>query len=156
MALTLENINLVKQRTRWDTRKPGVSEVLRALWKHMEALGNPDLQFVPYDETDQAGKVIADVPCKVYAFLMKKPATSTVAAWMKLIDAATVGTEATSDGVGFKLAAAVGAVKEHCVVFPDGFSFATGVTSASDKAGNNSTASEVADSCAGFVIIGAA
>ena len=156
MALTLENINLVKQRTRWDTRKPGVSESLRALWKHMESLGNPDLQFVAYDESGQAGKVIANVPCKVYALYIKKPAASTVAAWLKLIDATTVGTEATSDGITLKQAAAVGAVKEHCVVFPDGWSFATGVTIASDTAGNNSTASEVADSASGWVIVGGA
>ena len=154
MALTLEGINKVKQRCRRDTRTPGVTENLRAFFKHMEAKGNPDLQFVAFDETGQVGAVIADVPCKVYVVYFKKPVASTVAAWLKLIDATTVGTEAKGD-MSFKQAAAVGAPKEHCAVFGDGFYFATGVTIATDKAADNSTASEVADSAAGFVIVGA-
>lgn len=155
MALSLESINLVKQRTRWQTRTPGAVEALRSLWKHMEQLGNPDLQFVFYDEAGQSGKVIADVPCKVYALYIKKPAASTVLAFLKLINATTVGTEAKGD-VCIMQAAAVGAKKEFCIVFHDGLSFATGVTVASDKAVDNSTASEVVDGAAGFVIVGAA
>lgn len=155
MALTLENINLVKQRTRWEVRTPGVSENMRAFWKHMESLGNPDLQFVPWDETGQAGSVIADVPAKLFVFYIKKPAASTVLAFVKLINATTVGTEAKGD-LCVMMAAAVAAKKEFCLVFSDGLSFATGITVASDKGVDNSTASEVADSSAGFCIIGAA
>lgn len=155
MALTLESINLVKQRTRWDSRTPGVSEALRSLWKHMEALGNIDLQFVPYDETGQVGKVIADVPCKLYAFYLKKPADSTVLAFLKLINASTVGTEAHGD-ITVILAAAVASKKEFCLVFHDGLTFSAGITVASDTANDGSTASEIADSCAGFCIVGGA
>jgi hypothetical protein len=154
MALTLENINLVKQRTRWDTRKPGVSEVLRALWKHMEALGNPDLQFVPLDYTGRADQVIANVPCKLYALDLKKPVASTVASWVKISDHATVSAIAADLVVPF--VAAVGALKEVCLVFADGLPLAIGATTAAHTAIDGATDSAVADSAGGWAIIGAA
>ena len=89
MALTLENVNLVKQRTRWEIRKPGSSEVLKALWKHLEQLSNPDLQLVPLDYSGGADQVIADVACKLFALYLKKPAASTTDAWIKASDHAT-------------------------------------------------------------------
>lgn len=155
MALTLEAANLTKQRCRASTRKPGVSEALRSLWKHMEALGNPQLQFVTFDQTDNAETVIADVACKIYAIYFKKPAASTTAAWLKLTDEASAGNEAHAD-ISFKLAAAVGAPKEFCVVFHDGFSMATGVMLVSHTANDGNTDSNDADAVAGFVIVGAA
>lgn len=154
MALTLENINLVKQRTRWDVRKPGVSEVFRALWKHMEAKGNPDLQFVAFDQTSNTDSVIANVACKIYAIFFKKPAASTVAAWLKISDHAT--TAAASGDVVISLAAAAAALKEGAVVFPDGLDMANGATLASHTAVDGNTDSQDADSAAGFVIVGAA
>jgi len=155
MALTLENVNLVKQRTRWDVRVPGAVEALRSLWKHLESLGNPDLQYVMFDQTGNAETVIADVACKIYAIYFKKPAASTVAAWLKLTDEASANNEAHAD-ISFKLAAAVGAKKEFCVVFHDGFSMATGAMLVSHTANDGNTDSQDADACAGFVIVGPA
>lgn len=152
MALTLENANLVKQRTRWETRKPGASMSLKALWRHLENIGIPDLQFVTlaYAHPDQ---VIADVPCRLYALYLKKPAASVVAAWVKISDHATVA--AASGDIVIPLIAAVGAGKEFAMVFPDGLPLAVGATTASHTAIDGNTDSAAADSCAGFAIVGA-
>lgn len=154
MALTLENINLVKQRTRWEVRTPGASEALRSLWKHMEAKGNPDLQFVAFQRNGTNDNVIADVACRVYALYFKKPSTSTTAAWLKASDHATVA--AANGDIVISLAAAAAALKEGCVVFHDGLSMATGVTQACHTAVDGNTDSAAADSPAGFFIVGAA
>lgn len=153
MALSLENINLVKQRTRWEVRKPGVSEVFRALWKHMEAKGNPDLQLVAFDQTGNADSVIADAACKVYAVYFKKPSTSTTAAWLKLSDGTSV---AAAGDIVVKLAAAAAALKEGAIIFPDGVDFGTACEIASHTAVDGSSHSVDADASAGFVIVGAA
>jgi hypothetical protein len=154
MSLALENINLVKQRTRWDTRKPGVSEVLRALWKHMEALGNPDLQLVPFDQTTNADTVIADVACKLYALFFKKPATSTVDAWFKGSNHATVA--AAAGDIVIPLVGSGGGGAEHCLCFPDGLKLSTGLTIAEHTSLAGSTDSNDADAVGGWAIVGAA
>jgi hypothetical protein len=154
MALSLERINDVKQRCRMDTRKPGVTEALRSLWKHMEQLGNPDLQFVALDYTGNADQVIADVACKLYALYLAKPAASTVAAWVKVSDHATVA--AASGDVVVPLVGTGGGGQTHCVVFQDGLKLATGATTASHTAVDGNTDSQDADSCSGFAIVGAA
>lgn len=154
-ALSLENINLVKQRTRWEVRTPGAVEALRSLWQHMESKGNPDLMFTAFDQRDNTETEITTEACKIYAIYFKKPPTSTVAAWLKLTDEASASNEAHAD-ISFKLAAAVTAPKEFCVVFHDGFSMATGVMLVSHTSNDGNTDSQDADSCAGFVITGAA
>lgn len=154
MALTLENINLVKQRTRWDTRKPGVSEIMRAFFKHMESLGNPDLQFVPIDQTSNADAVIADVACKLYALYLKKPATSTVDAWFKGSNHATVA--AAAGDLVIPLVGTGGGGAEHCLCFPDGLKLSTGLTIAEHTSLAGSTDSSDADAVGGWAIVGAA
>lgn len=154
MALTLERVLAVKQRCRQDSRKPGVTENLRALWKHFEQIGNPDLQFVALDYTGRADQVIADVPCKLYALYLAKPTASTTAAWVKISDHAT--TAAASGDVVVTLVGTGGGGQTHCLTFPDGLKLATGATTASHTAVDGTTDSATADSCAGFAIIGAA
>lgn len=154
MALTLENINLVKQRTRWETRKPGASEALRALWKHMEQLSNPDLQLVALDFSGGADIVVADVACKLYALQLRKPTASAVDAWIKGSDHAT--TAAANGDVVVKMIGTGGGGQEHCVTFPDGLKLGTGLTMASHTTVNGNTDSNAADSCVGFAIVGAA
>jgi len=154
MALTLENVNLVKQRTRWEIRKPGSSEVLKALWKHLEQLSQPDLQLVPLDYTGAADQVIADVACKLYALYLKKPAASTTDAWIKASDHAT--TAAANGDLVVKMIGTGGGGQEHALVFPDGLKFGTGLSTASHTTVNGNTDSNAADSCVGFAIVGAA
>jgi hypothetical protein len=154
MALTLENINLVKQRTRWEVRTPGAMEALRSLWKHMEQKGNPDLQFVAFERNGTDDNVIADAACRIYAIYFKKPATSTTAAWLKGSDHAA--TAAAAGDVVINLEAAAASLKEACPVFHDGLSMSTGFTMACHTAVDSNTDSAAADSPAGFVILGAA
>lgn len=153
MALSLENILQVKRRTRWETRKPGASESLRALFKHMESLGNPDLQLVALDFTANADIVVADVACKLYALYLKKPSGSTTDAWVKGSDHATVA--AANGDVVAKMIGTGGGGQEHCIIYPDGLKLGTGLTMASHTTVSGNTDSNDADSCAGFAIIGA-
>jgi hypothetical protein len=153
MALTLENVNLVKQRSRWDIKKPGVSEVFRAFWQHLEQLQNPDLQLVPLDYFGRADQVIADVPCKLYALYLKKPAASTTASWVKVSDHAA--TAAAAGDIVVPLVAAAAAVKETAIVFPDGINMAVGAATAQHTAVDGNTDAATGDACTGFAIVGA-
>jgi hypothetical protein len=153
MALTLEGINRVKERTRWDVRKPGAAETLRALWKHMQALGNPDLQFIAYSGLNAADKVIADVACLVYAIYIEKPSTSVTDAWLKGSDHATVAA-ANGDFVAKLLGTAAAAAKRYAVIFSDGLNMGTGFTLGSHTTVNGNTKSNVADAPTGFVVVG--
>lgn len=154
MANTYENINLVKQRTRWATRKPGASEALKALFIHMEQLGNPDLQLVAFDTYGAADVVIANVACKLYAVFFKKVATSTTAGWLKISNNTTTCASSTS-ALTILLSAAAAACKEEAVCFNSGLSLSTGATLAQHTATDSNADSDPADSCAGFCIIGA-
>jgi hypothetical protein len=152
MALTLEDINLVKRRTRWDTRKPGVSENLRALFKHMESKSNPDLKFQAISGLETADVVLSDSACKLYALYLVKPTASTVNAWMHLSDHATVS---SSGDVTVKFVGTGGGGQVHCVTFPDGLQLATGATVGCHTAVGGTSKSLVADAVTGFGIVGA-
>lgn len=153
MALTLENVNNVKKRTRWEILKPGASEALRALWHHFEQLNNPDLQLVAVNHAG-ADIVIADVACKLYALYQKKPSASTVDAWIKISDHATVA--AANGDVVMLMIGTGGGGQEHCMIWPDGLKLGTGATTASHTTVNGNTDSSAADRCTGWAIVGAA
>lgn len=153
MALTLEDVNLVKRRTRYDTRKPGVSETLRALFKHMESLRNPDLKFQSISGLQTADQVLSDSPCKLYALYLTKPTASTVDAWAKLSDHATVA--AANGDVTAKFVGTGGGGQTHCMAFNDGLQLATGATVGCHTTVNANGKSLVADAVTGFGIVGA-
>src|SRR5574339_203882 len=90
MALVLENIDLVRQKTFPDSRWPGVAANLRALFAHMQQLRNPDLKIKMFSGLASADVVASDSACKVYAFFIKKPSASTTDAWFKASNHATV------------------------------------------------------------------
>lgn len=152
MALSLTDPRKVKEKCRFDLRKPGVVEALRGFFKHMEQLRNPDLQFVPITGpgTDE---VIADVGCKLYALYLKKPAASTTDAWFKGSNHATVAA-ANGDIVTY-LRGTSGGGREYCQTWNDGLPLGTGLTVASHTTVNGSTDSNAADQPTGFAIIGA-
>ena len=154
MALSLEGINLVKRRARADTRSVGVAESLRSLFKHMENLGNPDLQLVAISGLESADKVVADAACKLYALYFKKPTASTTDAWIKGSDHATVAA-ANGDFVA-KLVGTAGGGRSYMPVFHDGLKLGTGLTIGSHTTVNGNTKSAAADAPTGFAIIGAA
>jgi len=153
MALSLEDINKVKQRCHDSLRKPGPGEALRGLFKHMQQLGNPRLQLVPLDFTPGTDIVVADAPCKLYALYLKKPVASTTAAWVKGSNHAT--TAAANGDIVTLLGGAGGGGQEHCQTFNDGLQLSTGLTMASHTAVGGSTDSNAADAASGFAIIGA-
>jgi len=152
-VLTLEGIRNVVDRTRADTRKPGVAESLRSLWQHMQQLGNLDLQFVSWGATNAADKVVADVACKLYALFLAKPSASTVDAWFKGSNHATV-TAANGDVTVFFVGTSGGG-RQYCPVFHDGLPLGTGLTVQTHTTVNGNTKSNAADSVTGFAIVGA-
>lgn len=153
MALSLGDINTVRQKTRAEARSVGAHEVLRALWKHMQSLGNPDLQIVEYAGLGAADKVIADVPCKLYAVFVAKPAGSTTDSWLKGSD--HVSAAAANGDLVVKMRGTAGGGKSHCLVFPDGLQLPAGLTLGAHTTVNGNTKSNAADAPTGFAIIGA-
>lgn len=154
MALSLEGVLVVKQKSRFDSRKAGVTESLRALWAYLPYLGNPDLQLVAYSGLETADAVIADAACKVHAIYVKKPTASTVDAWLKGSDHASAA--AANGDVVVKLIGTGGGGREYCPVFADGLPMGTGFTLGSHTTVNGAVKSAAADAATGFVIIGAA
>lgn len=153
-VLTLGDINAVFRRARADSRSVGVAEALRSLSKHMQALGNPDLQLVEFSGLNAADKVIANVPCKLFALYMKKPTASTVNAWLKGSDHATV--TAVSGDIATFLVGTSGGGRSYCPIWHDGLPLAIGLTLGSHTTVLAGTKSAAADAPTGFAIIGAA
>lgn len=153
MALSLGDINAVFRRARGDSRAVGVAEALRSLSKHMQVLGNPDLQLVEYSGLQSADAVIANVGCKLFALYMKKPAGSTVDSWLKGSNHATIAA-ANGDIVAY-LRGTSGGGRQYCPVFHDGLPLGTGLTLGAHTTVNGNSKSLVADAPTGFAIIGA-
>lgn len=153
MALTLEDINLVKQKTQGESRKAGVQEALRSLWKHMQQLKNPDLKIKFFSGLSSADVVASDAACKLYALFFVKPAASTTAAYLKVSDHASA--MQASSSVVIYLAATGGGGQSHCLVWHDGLLMNTGATIGSATAGSGTTQSNAADAPTGFAIVGA-
>jgi hypothetical protein len=154
MVLTLTDANVAFRKARGSSLGAGSQEVLRALSAHINTLGNPDLQIVPYTTTGAADVVIANVACKLHAIYMKKPTASTTDAWLKGSDHATV---ASANGdIVTKLIGTGGGGREYCVTYADGLALGTGLTIASHTTVNGSTDSAAADSASGFCILSAA
>lgn len=154
MALTLQDIVLVKQKCRIDIQKnPGASKSLQALFMHMNSIGNPDLQYVPVDFTLATDRVVADVACRIFAIVLTKPTASTTDAWPKGSDHATVAA-ANGDWVQ-KMIGTGGGGRQYCPTYQDGLIMGTGFTMASHTTVNGSTDSATADAATGFALIGA-
>lgn len=153
MALSLENINSIKQQTRGEL-KVGPRAALRGLWEFMQQIGNPDLDVVFFSGLESADAVIADAACKVHAIYFKKPTASTVDSWLKGSDHATAA--ATAGDFVAKAIGTSGGGRAYCPVFHDGLPMGTGFTVGAHTANNGNSKSLVADAPTGFVIIGAA
>jgi hypothetical protein len=155
MALpTLEDINLVKQKARLESRKVGVAEALRSLWKHMQMLSNPDLYIEFFSALSGGEVVISDSACKLYAVYAAKPAASTTTTFLKVSDHASAVQAGASLVVPF--VGTGGGGQTHCLVFHDGLKLATGCVIGSVTAGDGTTDGAAADTVNGFAIIGAA
>jgi len=153
MALALTDINTVRQKTRAEARSVGAHEALRSLWKHMQSLGNPDLQLVEFAGLGSADKVVADAACKLYALYVAKPKGSTTDSWLKGSNHAT--TAAANGDIVAYLRGTAGGGRSYCLVFHDGLPLGTGLTVGAHTTVNGNTKSNVADAGTGFAIIGA-
>jgi hypothetical protein len=152
MALTLEADVKVKERTRYDMAKPAIAENCRALWKHLQALGNPDLQFVPIAGLETADVVLANVAAKLYALYLKKPAASTVDSWAKISNSATAS--AAGADLSLPFVGTGGGGREQCLIWGDGLPFATGITIGAHTSIAGSSKTLVADAVIGWAIVG--
>lgn len=150
MALVLEAINLVKERARLEARKPGPAESLRALWKHMQSLKNPDLKLAPYNDLKTADVIVSDAACTLYCIFAQIPSTQTIASWLKISDSASA---AGAMDVGIKFGTTMTS-KQTCPIYIDGVAMTNGATIGSHTANNGTTKSENADAATGFVIVG--
>lgn len=155
MALSLENPNLTRQKTRMYTRNPLVFKALQAFFSyHASNKGNANLQIVYLDDTDLTGTdgvVAADAACTLYVAFLKKRATATDS-YFKLYDDATNDSTAGSERVTI---ATLEASEDHIAIFPSGMTMATGIVATSHTTSNGTTDSTAGDSGDGFLIIGA-
>lgn len=152
MALSLEGINLTKQRARAETRKPKIQAILKALFSYLaQHKGNPDLQFTAFSALSTTSVVVADAACKLYALFVKKPSGSTTSAFVQVTDHASAGATASAD-----LRIIAQNANEEILIFPDGLSMANGVTLLSTTTNSGATGTAAADQCSGFGIVGGA
>lgn len=154
MALSLTDPNTSMRKARGSSHSAGVQESLRALAAHINTLKNPDLQFVSFAGLESADKVVANVPCTLFALYFKKPTSSTVDSWLKGSDHAT--TAAADGDIAFKCLGTGGGGREYCPIFGDGLPFGTGLTLGAHTTVSGNSKSLVADAPTGFAIIGAA
>ena len=154
MAFTLEDALRVKQKTLAHTRKAASQSVLRTLFSHLaQHKKNPDLKFAAIYGLESADVAASDAACRVYAVLLRKPAASTVDAWGKFSDHATVAAAAAD--FAEKFIGTSGGGQELCAVFPDGMLLGTGCTFGCHTAKDGNSKSLVADAVVGFAILGA-
>lgn len=152
MALSLEGINLTKQRARAEIRSPHIALLLKTLFSYLaQHKGNPDLQFTAYSSLSTTDVVIADAACRLYALYVKKPATSTTAAYVGITNHASTGSTAAAT-----MRLYLPTSNEELLIFPDGLAMSAGVTIISATAPSGATGSSAADQSSGFGIVGGA
>jgi hypothetical protein len=153
MALSLVNALEVREKTRFESRNPGVAEAMRGLFKHINQIGNPDLYLEEFSGLETADQVIADVGCTLYCVYFKKPTASTTDAWIKGSNHATVAA-ANGDIVAY-LRGTSGGGRQYAMTFHDGLLLGTGLTLGCHTTVSGNTKSAAADAATGFAIIGA-
>lgn len=161
MALSLESPNLVRQKVYAalsGTNNPSAKHKLwwtaaREFFNQWVTQGNANLEFIPFSEAqadDADGTALADAACKVYLFYANKLGSAT-ANTVKLFDNATVDTTASEQTLSIPLDAAD---QESMLIYPTGFSQATGVTVTQHTTIEG--AADGSDGADGFIVIGAA
>lgn len=163
MALSLESANLVRQKVYGALQGTDNPSAKQQLWwstvreffnQWISQGANANLQFVPFSEADaddDDGTGIVDAACKVYIMYVNKRGTSATANTVKLFDSATLDTTAGEQTLSIPLDAAG---QEAILVYPQGFSQATGVTVTQHTTIEGST--DGSDGADGFIVIGAA
>lgn len=159
MAVTPVNALQAREKARGFIRSSGVFYLLKTFFlQHVTVNQNVDLLYVTIDGQIHASdsgntvsQILADAPCKVYAFYLKK-AGSTATFFKVTNHASTASTDGTQD-IGYKMTTSG---EENFLVFPAGHAFSTGVTITEDTTATGSTLTLNANRIDGFAIIGAA
>jgi hypothetical protein len=153
MALSLESAVRVKQKALAETRRPHVQAMLKAFFSyHEQHKRSPDLQFVPFVALSDSETIIADAACRIYVTFMSVPSTSDAVTYVKQTDHATASSDAASEN-RFEFGGS--GAQQDVVIWPNGQPMGTGVTMQGNTTANGGTASDAADGCSGFVIVGA-
>jgi hypothetical protein len=155
MALSLIAASIVVRKALGQNRSAGVMRMLETFFRDVlnDQLGNRDLYYEAFSGLNAADQVISADPCKLYVLFGKKPSASTVDAWLKGSDHATVA--AANGDVVAKYLGSGGGGREHPLIFPNGLSLGTGLTLGCHTTVNGNTKSAAADAVTGFAIIGA-
>ena len=157
MALSLEAANLVAQKAKLSAPRAakvqlGIKGILSYIAQHK---GSPNLQFVNFTQLTSGSTVIADAACKLYAFFVSRPSSSTLSAFVKLTDHASAAQHAGDQDFTFKVPAS--AVQNELYVWPDGFSLSNGLTITSDSSASTSSVDATTTSRpSGWAIVGGA
>jgi hypothetical protein len=153
MSLTLQDFTKAKQNYLASVPVEQDAAAFRTAFEFFSWLsqmkGNLDLQVVPFDHLTGSDVVAADVPCKVYAILLKK--ATTTAAFFKGGDSAT-----TVNSAAPTVSLRQNTVEVDQMFFPNGLAMATGFAMISDTTADGSTGSSAGDGAAGVVLLGAA
>ena len=164
MSLSLQNANLVRQKTYMFERNPGVFYELKALFLHLAAnRGNPQLQIVNVDGTSLASdggattpQVVANVACNMYAIYLKKFGSTQT--WFKLNDSATTvtgnGTDTMTIALNTTDQAGDTSKFEYLWTYPMGYTFANGISITEQTTATGTTQTLKANRADGFIIIG--
>jgi hypothetical protein len=161
MTLSLEDSNLVWQKTKIALESLGADPVARAAFKALrEKLagvgGNPTLQFVPITSTDvddANGKVLADAPCTVWGVFAKKANTATDV-YLAILNDDTDDASPITD-----VRAVIGlpeAAETAFLIYPQGLSMSVGVVGKAYTEFDGTTDSTDTDCPNGFMLISAA
>lgn len=154
MALSLEDIQKARQRTRISTQKVAVAEILRGLFKYLiETKGAPQLEVKFFALGNGADTVISDAACVLHFLMYDKPNASTTAAWLQGSNHASA-MQANED-FNIPLSASVKATKPVMIVDPDGLPLSTGLVIISATTAAGGTRSATADCGTGMAILGA-
>ena len=160
MALVVENANLTWQRVRIALDRmdshPVAVEAFKALKMYLATQrGNPELQFVAFDNADIDGASGADLgidaACKVYGFYAKKTAT-TEDAYIALFDDAT--DDAGGDTDQRTTLSLLASSEQAFAIHPAGLDMAAGIVVKSYTDINGTTDTTAGSAADGFVVIG--
>ena len=157
MALSLEAANLVAQKAKLSAPRAakvqlGIKHILSYIAQHK---GSPNLQFVNFTQLTSGSTVIADVACKLYAFFVTRPSSSTLSAFVKLTNDETTAQHAGDQDFTFLAPAAV--VVNDLYTWPDGFSLSAGLAITSDTTASSTSVDATTTSRpSGWAIVGGA
>ena len=156
MALSLENANSVKQKVKIALMNahPIHQGVFKALFEFFATQGlNPDLQFVPFTETqcDAAGGTnVVDAASQVYGIYVQKISAATDN-YFKMYDDLTDDTTAGDQLVAIPL---LDTAQTAAEIYPGGLDFPTGIVVTQHTTSIGTT--DGSDGGDGFIVLGAA